>query len=259
VRAIAPAFTGSPTISGNTASPNGTITTIGDQLWSLHRVRQIGAFAFGNTGTSSTAAETAARGGVNVNSGSSTSGYGRASIAHGINQASASGGGIRFNYPISVAVVAGMYCGASATSRVRLVVGANGGVPATADANALAVVGFGAEFRFLSGEDCECRLFAHNGTTYATSAWSGAVAGGLNRMTAFIVTSDGAGNIALYLSTATGAAGRPSSTALLTLAGGPTTQGNTTNNRIDFIATNDSTGSPSASIATLFSALLDTP
>ena len=259
MRAIAPAFTGSPTISGNTASPNGTITTIGDQLWSLHRVRQIGAFLFGNTGTSSNGSETGARGGANVNSGSSTSGYGRATIAQAFNQASASGGGIRFNYPISVASVAGIHCGTATTSKARLVVGANGGVPATADANALAVVGFGVEFQYYASEQAECRLFAHNGTTYATSAWSGAVAGGLNRMTAFIVTSDGAGNIALYLSTATGAAGRPSSTALLTLAGGPTTQGNTTNNRIDFIATNDSTGSPSASIATLFSALLDAP
>lgn len=259
VRAIAPAFTGAPTISGNTASPNGTITTIGDELWSLHRVRTIGAFLFGNTGTSSNAAETGARGGALCSSGSSTSGYGRATLAQSFNQTSSSGGGIRFNKAISVAGVAGIYCGASATSRTRLVVGGNGGVPATADANALAVVGFGVEFRFLSTEDCECQLFAHNGTTYATSGWSGAIAGGLNRITAFIVASDGAGNIALYLSYGTGAAGRPSSTAILTLAGGPTTQGNTTNNRIDWIATNDSTGSPSASTATLFSALLDTP
>ena len=254
-----PSFTGAPTISGNTASPNGTITTIGDELWSLHRVRQIGAFLFGNTGTSSTAAETGARGGAICSSGSSTSGYARATLAQSFNQTSSSGGGIRFNKAISVAGVAGIFCGTSATSRTRLVVGGNGGVPATADANALAVVGFGVEFRFLSGEDCECQLFAHNGTTYATSGWSGAIAGALNRITAFIVASDGAGNIALYLSYGTGAAGRPSSTAILTLAGGPTTQGNTTNNRIDWIATNDSTGSPSASIATLFSALLDTP
>ena len=254
-----PSFTGAPTISGNTASPNGTITTIGDELWSLHRVRKIGAFLFGNTGTSSVAAESGARGGAAVNSGSSTSGYGRATLAHAFNQASSSGGGIRFNKAVSVAVVAGIKGGASATSLTRLVVGGNGGVPATANADALAVVGFGVEFRFFSGDDCECQLFAHNGTTYATSGWSGAIAGGLNRMTAFIVASDGAGNIALYLSYGTGAAGRPSSTAILTLAGGPTTQGNTTNNRIDWIATNDSTGSPSASISTLFSALLDTP
>ena len=254
-----PSFTGAPTISGNTASPNGTIATIGDELWSLHRVRKIGAFLFGNTGTSSTAAETGARGGAICSSGSSTSGYGRATIAQSFNQTSSSGGGIRFNKEISVAGVAGISPGASATSRTRLVVGGNGGVPATADANALAVVGFGVEFRWLSSETAECQLFAHNGSAYVVSGWTGTEAGGLNKMTAFIVSSDGAGNIALYLSVGTGTAGRPSSTALLTLAGGPTTQGTTSNNRIDWIATNDSTGSPSSSTSTLFSALIDTP
>jgi hypothetical protein len=259
-------FTANQTLDGtNNVAPNQTAAsgsslmtralTSKEPFFSLgSNYTLAGNFAYGNTGTSSAAA--AVTGDFRIAravSGTAASGFGRITLTQGLSFApNLTGGGIRYgDYTLGVAV-RWFWGDTSAVDRggvVRLIVGANGGTPATADANALSVVGFGWEARNTLADGSEWRLFAHDGTNYTAGSWN-AFDGFTTTLRPFYIAviSDGAGNISGFL-------GNGGSRALTTIAitGGPTGNGNSTNSFVDFVAVNPSTGTPS-SIATGVSA-----
>ena len=207
------------------------------------------ALAFGNLGTGSAATLVAPDRMATLSSGTATSGYGRASVARGFSTIpSYSGGGIAFGFR-KIGIACRLSIGATSYSitdpRVRMVIGGNGGVPATADANALSVVGFGWEYGS-SGSAHQWRLFAHNGSAYVTSAWQSMSPMTLEVITPFYLSvySDAVGNITGYF-------GAPGSRSLssVTMTGGPTTSGVLANSYADLVVVNSTTGTSTLSAA----------
>jgi hypothetical protein len=200
----------------------------------------------GSAGTSSTATTIAGQNALaSLNSGSSTSGYARATLGRGLSTAPAfSGGGITFARKMGVATR--FFIGSrNLAPRLRMVIGGNGAAPATADADALSVIGFGWESR-LNGTTQEIRIFSHNGTTYSTSpSWQSLGATGDNLYNAYYISiySDGAGNITCYY----GINGTRN-LSTITLSGGPTGAGDPTNSYVDLVVTNSSTATSNYSI-----------
>ena len=164
------------------------------------------------------------------------SSYGRVSLSRGCNGVHfVAGNGIRFNRRLGV-MVRGTFAyqgSADATTISRLIIGGNGGVPATSDANALTDRGFGIEFGSNGGVQ-SIRAFAHNGTTYTTGPWISATA---IQIQTYGILSDGAGNISLLYGTQ---GSRPSVAAGYPITGGPTAIGNGSLNYIDHVVVNSS-------------------
>lgn len=232
------------------------LARLGDSLWQVGRLRQMGAYLFGSSGGS--AAVNYVAGGCSVNSGTAANNYGRATLYRGVNRATgATGGGIGFGMDMAVAAVLSIDHSISTAARVRLVIGANGGVPATADNDAISVRGFGVEFRWLSGTACECQIFAHDGTTYSVGGWSGVSCGSYDTLTSLVITSDGLGEIKLYITG--GANGQPGVPVLVdTMSGGPTANSTSAGAYIDLVAVCPSTAGPhTAGAAVLWDAYLD--
>ena len=224
--------TGNVTMSGlnntataQTASSGASLMTReltdNNPLWALGSVRPMGAYAFGNSGGTAQSAEFVTRGGAYVSTGTNTNGYGRASLYQGINDATAlTGQGIRFTQSVTASAI--LSAVPRTNSVVRLVVGGNGGVPAAADANALAVRGFGVEFA-VDPSGLKMRLFAHNGTSYTNSDYTAGIANSSQPPHHVIISSQTNGVISLYHAVAVvKSPPRPSTTPLLTLSGGPT-------------------------------------
>ena len=168
----------------------------------------------------------------------------------GLNRNPGTGTSINFSVPMAIGMSIWVTSGAIADGpRSRIIIGgtgANGSSPTLADANALSasVKGYGVEFRYISSESVEARLFRCNGdgtgTAYESSSWSGTICGALGYTTALIITYNGAGTVKLYLSTGVTPA-RPSTTALLSLTGGPTGLGTNTNSYLDVVTVNKTT------------------
>ncbi|RYD50073.1 MAG: hypothetical protein EOP85_00330 [Verrucomicrobiaceae bacterium] len=218
-------------------------------MWTIGRIRRLGAYAFGNFGTGSSNGVAYGAGTAALNSGTANSGYARASLGRGLTTASGfSGAGIHFQRPMAIAVLLNVAAfPASNQTAIRLVVGGNGNVPATADANALTVHGYGVEIGWdASTTRAGIRLFAHNGTTYVTSPWWNN-GWGNNHWLHLIAISDGAGNISLCMSNGGLSVSRPSTTPILTLAGGPTVM--STGQYVDLVAVNSTTGTQSVAVA----------
>lgn len=200
-----------------------------EQLMMMHKLRigHLGAAERFNNGAGSVAAYDG--GNIQLNAGTAAGGYARALIFTQLTINSGSGAGINYARPISLGVsIQQMYPATADGVALRVFAGAGYTVtPAGSNQNALTDRGFGFEIYTVSGVH-KLRLFAHNGTTYATS--SAITWGDGGSLSSLIVTSDGLGNIAIY-----GAVGnppaRPSSTALLTMTGGPTTTPVTVSNR----------------------------
>jgi hypothetical protein len=225
--------TGNATLNGSdNLMPNATTASSGaslmtreltddNPLWALGSVRPMGAYAFGNSGSPATAVEAVTRGGAFLATGANTNGYGRASLYQGINDAPLlSGQGIRFTQSITASAILSTVPRTNGV--VRLIVGGNGGVPAAADADALAVRGFGVEFA-VDPSGFKMRLFAHNGTSYTNSAYSAGIANSSAPPQHVIISSQTNGVISLYHSIGVvKSPPRPSTTPLLTLSGGPT-------------------------------------
>jgi hypothetical protein len=160
------------------------------------------------------------------------------------NVANLSGGGIQFSgwtLGVALRIGTGFLTPSARDERIRLIVGGNAGTPATADNDALGVVGFGWELQS-TATATEWRVFAHNGTTFSTSAWSSfdPTLSGLGSPLYFAVISNGAGTITGYHAPL---GSRTLST--ITLTGGPTTGGNATNSFVDLVSVASSTGAPS--------------
>lgn len=222
-----------------------------DPFNDFYRLRYLYPRNVGSTGTG--AAASIDTGGANLNSGTSTSGYGRITIASIVTTvAPNSGAGIDYDCPLALAVF-GSFNVTDANHLIRIIVGGNSGAPAAASANAISGRGFGVEFSFQNSR-VECRLFCHDGTTYSTSAYNGAQIAENFGMTNLIVSSDGIGNISLdasFKATNSFASqeGMPVPSRILTLTGGPTgfaSGGAGGGGYIDIAATNSATNAPAA-------------
>jgi hypothetical protein len=255
-----PAFTGTPTVtSPATVSPSdGALLTRSQWLWeelmAIHRIRRMKYPATGNSGAGSYA--TLTHGMVRLTAGTANGGYALAQLFAEITQPSfATGGGIDFYKKITLAICGmfDVFAGVANTAFHRITVGGlYGSPPALRDANALSAMGFGVEFYDDGGTE-KMRLFAHNGTSYVTS--SGVAPGGY--IHALIVQSDGAGNISLYDAATSGVPSRPSSTPVLTLAGGPTGSGTLSTSMVEVSTVNPSGAAPGFnSVVDIFEATL---
>ena len=189
-------------------------------------MRQVAvAYNYASSGAGSSAAISS--NGFSMSSGTANAGYGIARFQRDITTfPSSTGSGINFSKPMAVAFTLTGMAG-SANASIRVIVGeSDSSAPAAKGANALTAHGFGCEFGLNGATISDVFLFAHNGTTYVTSSWAGlsclSTTDPPYTWTRLVLTSDGAGNIALYLASATLNAARPSTTPILTLAGGPT-------------------------------------
>jgi len=209
------------------------------------------AYSYASSGAGSSAALSS--NGLSVSSGTANAGYGIARFQRDITTfPSSTGSGITFSKAMAVSLTLTGMSG-SANAAIRVIVGeSDSSAPAAADVNALAAHGFGCEFRLNGATISDVRLFAHNGTTYVTSSYAGlacmAVVDPPSIWTRMIISSDAAGTISLYLSSLTLQAARPSTTPILTLAGGPT--GMTGANRTVAIACVNATGAAAAQTGT---------
>lgn len=205
------------------------------------------SLTYGFAGTSAQSSQIAGTNGLAViGSGTTATGYGRATLGQGLSTFSNfSGGGINFNRKIGVATR--FFIGARTPNNlIRLIVGGNGAVPATADQNALSNNGFGWEIRF-TGTDTEVRIFVHNGTTYSTSpSWQnlGVTGDHLYTVMYLAIYSNAAGLITCFY----GINGNRN-LSTITLSGGPT--GNTlfANSYVDLVCVNGSTPSNGFTLA----------
>jgi len=208
--------------------------------------RSLATPAFATSGTGALASQSAGDRWVNIASGTSNSGWGRATIARGITtNSAASGSGIDFSKRIGVAIV-GFINRTAFTDGLnvfRLIVGSNQ-TPAASGADPVSYRSFGLEMR-ASGTAHEIRAFAHNGTDITVSSWvdTGLPADILRARLRFSVESDGAGNITASIihnwST------RAEVTA--TCAGGPTSQGSSTQSYVDAHVANSASGTTTLS------------
>lgn len=266
---ITPILSDNLTLNGTTnVAPNQTAASASslmnralvddESFFNLGAIYRPATLGFGSNGTGALAVATSNGDNrvANLASGTSNSGYARTTLTRGFNTVpSASGQGISFGGRRIGIATRFFICTSNFTntdSRIRLVIGGNGGTPATANANALSTVGFGWEYRS-SGTAHECRLFAHNGTTFVTSAWNPIVAfqdllGGSIYIS---VISDGNGLITGYI----GEGGSRNLTSI-TLSGGPTTAGISDNSFADFVIVNSTTGTTTLSAALCDSLIL---
>ena len=172
---------------------------------------------------------------ADIRTGSAANAYARATINRSLNQAAEiTGGGIDFSNPTAIALRL-MLNMSDTIHKLRLVVGGNGGVPATADNDALAVVGYGFEVALNASNFLTIASFRHNGTTYVratptvTTFTTSTVS---SQFFTFVLTNNGSGTITTQMKT-----GR---TVLFTSTqtGGPTTSGVLTNSYTDLVAVN---------------------
>jgi hypothetical protein len=183
----------------------------------------------GNSGTGSFSVAPNAEFFGRAGSGTDANGYGRITVARGINNISfMTGQSIYWQR-----YLAGAFLFSAAMQdpgvRVRIIFGGNGAVPANADSDALSNRGFGIEFRADSGTGpYHFRLFAHNGTTYTTSPSWQTIAGNppiWDRPCAVIIENSGTGTISARVQAGWGASLDLRNVTPHSITGGPTTFG----------------------------------
>lgn len=198
------------------------------------------AFAFANSGTGSQALATAGELVAALDSGTSNSGYGKARLARGLNNAPGySGSGIYFNREIGISINMALVAASTETNVFRIIAGTGSGAPAAADSDPITDDGFGVEVRY-DGTNTEWRVFGHNGTTLTTSAWTNLYAGNRLHPQMFAVYSNGSGTITAYNTTYGG-----NSYATISTTGGPTTTGASATAYASAECANSSTGTTS--------------
>jgi hypothetical protein len=178
--------------------------------------------------------------------GTSANGYARASFNRGLNQVPGlTGNGITFSQPVSVAMKLTGYF-ENSTTKFRLIVGGNNGVPATADNDALSVVGYGFELAINASNFVTIAAFAHNGTTFVkatptvTSLTRDSMAA---QFSTFVVSSNGTGTITVQYKT-----GRTVNSTSTT-TGGPTTAGILANAWVDAATVNGASNAANTRIS----------
>jgi len=201
---------------------------------------------FGSTGTASLAAYDSFTTLFSIGCGSTATGYGRATINQGLRQTPYySVQGINFSQAASIALKAVFTVGGT-IPKVRLIVGGDGGVPASADADALGVVGYGFELARNASNQITMAAFRHNGTTFLKGT---PVVTGLTDVTCyqsystFVITNDGSGTITAQFKT-----GRTIN-ATSTVTGGPTTSGLSVYSYVDLVSVSGSTNTNAFNIS----------
>ena len=177
---------------------------------------------------------------ADIRTGTTANAYARATINRSLNQAvEIVGGGINFANPTSIALRLMLNMN-DTIHKLRLVVGGNGGVPATADNDALAVVGYGFEVGLNASNFLTIASFRHNGTTFVKATPTVTTFTNLthdDQFLTFVLTNNGSGTITTEMKS-----GR---TVLFTSTqtGGPTTSGITANSYVDLVAVNGASSS----------------
>jgi hypothetical protein len=197
-------------------------------------------------------------GGTYTSAGNGATSYGKTAYSsmYG-NDTALTGAGINFANGIGFAGIGLFYIGSTSTAgqAVRIIVGddSQGTIPAASGTNALTTRGFGFEIQIDSGVR-KLRVFAHNGTTYSTSAYNtNFTFSPLNRNSNFWIKNDPSGNVYLYFSQAADDDGNLPSfpqSPTITLAGGPTSS--TSAKR--YVTVNcimDGTNNPASATATI--------
>lgn len=247
-------FSGTPTLAGDfnvsgqleatgqSASTDDSVMTrsLVDE-WSLDNIGRIfnltlADLSLASSGTGAGATSTA--NGVRLYSGTSTSGYARATLMRGT-------GGWTYSTPFQrpmAAAFAITFSPASVTdtgSGIRIGFGIN--LTASWDSNGLTGAGFGFEYE-PDGTNHRIRAIAHDGTTFTAGSWVNIGTGGTYAgHRGLLIESDGAGNISV---TITAAYGDTSTTYTATTTGGPTSQASGTQSSLVAIACNESAGTP---------------
>lgn len=203
--------------------------------------KNLAAPSFATSGTGTTATSAAGDRWVNLVSGTSNSGWARASIGRGLTtNSAASGSGINFSKRIGVSVVGfvGKLSFTDALNVFRIVVGSNQ-TPTAYGTDPVTYRSFGLEIRS-SGTAHEIRAFGHNGTSITYSSWvdTGLPADTLSARVRLAVESDGAGNITAFI--INNHSTRAEVTA--TCTGGPTTAGALAQSYVDIQVANSSSG-----------------
>ena len=229
-----------------TSSASGAIPSAGTSLMTtvdvdaaafdnFGRTFQVIGASYGNTGTSSSAGTSYPSYIADLRTGSTANAYARASINRSLSQAvEITGGGINFSLPSAIAVRL-MLNLSDTIHKLRLVVGGNGGVPATADNDALAVVGYGFEVGLNASNFLTIASFRHNGTTFVKATPTVTTLTNSthdDQFLIFVLTNNGSGTITTEMKS-----GR---TVLFTSTqtGGPTTSGITANSYVDLVVVN---------------------
>jgi hypothetical protein len=243
-------FATRPTTSASGRPASNSLITRVDAL--VEEAMNVGFYVFGvnsaggNSGTGSSQSR----------SGTSAAGWGRTLITSNAMRGGSSGGVmLRSDVPIAASAIGSIDVASGNNGGVvRLIVGdtgaAVGSAPATGNQDALSARGFGVEVYWSSVNNrAELKLFAHDGTSYITSA---GVPFGTTRPTfqgthTLVVASDGNGNISAYGDSTGGSflgASRP--VLLQTLSGGPSGNNLFGGSHVTAVITNHSTVAPSA-------------
>ena len=238
-------FTGQVQLTGQAATDANSAMTRGlalaEEAFNLHNY----GFGVNSNGGTQGAGSSQSR------SGSTATGYGRTVITSNAMRSGASGGiTMLANVPIAATIFGSADVAASLNGGViRLIVGDPGGSAAVAPRfggqDALVARGFGAEiFYSTANTRQEIRLFAHNGTSYVTSAGV-AFPNAFTGMHTVLVSSDGLGTIKLFAFTSSGSFAAPQRPTLYaTLTGGPSGNFNLGGSFITVVCVNEGTVAP---------------
>lgn len=245
---------GTPIISGN-FSASGQVELTGQAAstddsamtrslvdeWGLDNIGRIFNLTLADLSLASSgtgAGATSSPNGIRLYSGTSTSGYARATLMNGT-------GGWTYSTPFQRPMAAAFsitFSPASVTdtgSGIRIGFGISTTAPW--DSDGLTGAGFGFEYE-PDGTNHRIRAIAHDGTTFTAGSWvnigTGSTYAGHRGL---LIESDGAGNISV---TITEAYGDTSTTYTATTTGGPTTTASGVQSSIHAVACNESTGTP---------------
>jgi hypothetical protein len=187
-------------------------------------------FGINGVSNSSGGASTTARfsGGFNLNAGNSATSYAKVAFSSSFATVTgATGAPINFALGVGFFGIGHFNLGTATVGQaIRVILGddAESVAPFNSTQNALGTRGFGFEIYNDAGTK-KIRLFAHDGTTYSTSAGVSGFQFAFTYTVQFYVKNDPAGNVYLYLAqnaTENGLVPALPATPIITLAGGPT-------------------------------------
>ena len=219
-----------------------TAMTVGN----IGSLMEFTAFQYSNSGSGSSASGILH---ANLGSGITAAGYGRAVFFEDLQTESGSSGtGIDCtkNYDVSIVIRCGY---STATGIVRIVLGdvGNGSTPPNGSTNAVSGRGWGMEIHHTGAGATEFRIFAHDGTTYSTTAWTAFTFG----VTVVPVLIRKVGAVVSVFCAAGPNADFPTTATLTSGSIAPTT-GTTTGASVACNAVSDGTGSAGTSAACWF-------
>jgi hypothetical protein len=219
--------------------------------------RRLGIHANANSGGAANQTGLIA-GGTYTSAGNGATSYGKTSYSSSLtNDTALTGAGLNFAASLGFGGIGLFYIGNTATAgqAIRIILGDDPAstLPASSGNNAISTRGFGFEVQIDSSAR-KLRAFAHDGTTYSTSAYNTDFTfSPLNRVSQFWVKNDPSGNVFLYFNQATaddgGIRSLPNS-PVITLAGGPTSA-TSAKRYITVQCIMDGTNNPASATATI--------